>query len=466
MPKRQNRNKQSSNTKKSQSKSVKEFELINPNAAGIDIGASEHWVSVPIERDEENVRRFGSFTPDLNQIADWLKQCRITTVAMESTGVYWIPLFQILEANGFEVRLVNAHYIKTVPGRKSDVLDCQWIQKLHSYGLLSGSFRPDDEICILRSYIRQRDNLIRSSSVHVLRMQKALSQMNLQLHQVLSDITGVTGLKILRAVIDGEHDPKILAAMRDCRVKSSVTEIEKALSGDYRAEHIFVLKQELYLYEIYRTQIQQCDIQIEEYLAELEDKSQDTKPLPPQNPGKKPKGNAPKFDLRSHLYRITGVDFTSIDGMGVLTVQTLISEVGLDPSRFPTAKHFASWLGLCPGSRISGGKVLSSKTRTVVNRAATALRVAAQSVASSKSAIGAFYRRKKAQLGAPKAITATAHKLARIFYHLWKYGESYVDPGADYYQQKYKERAIRNLKKTAKSLGLDVVEQPTVQEVS
>lgn len=466
MPKRQNQNKQSLNTKKSQSKSVKEFELINPNAAGIDIGASEHWVSVPAHTDVENVRRFGCFTPDLHQIADWLKQCGITTVAMESTGVYWIPLFQILEANGFEVRLVNAHYIKTVPGRKSDVLDCQWIQKLHSYGLLSGSFRPDDEICVLRSYIRQRDNLIRSSSVHVLRMQKALSQMNLQLHQVLSDITEVTKLKILRAIVDGERDPKILAAMRDCRVKSSVTEIEKALTGDYRTEHIFVLEQELYLYEIYRFQIQQCDIQIEEYLTSLENKSQDIKPLPPQNPSKKPKGNAPKFDLRSHLYRITGVDFTSIDGFGVLTVQTLISEVGLDPSRFPTAKHFASWLGLCPGSRISGGKVLSSKTRKVVNRAATALRVAAQSVASSKSAIGAFYRRKKAQLGVPKAITATAHKLARIFYHLWKYGSSYVDPGADYYQQKYKERAVRNLKKTAKSLGLDVVEQPIVQEVS
>lgn len=466
MAKRQKQNKQPLSSKKSQLKSAKEFELINPNAAGIDIGASEHWVSVPANRDSQHVRRFGCFTPDLHEIAKWLKQCEITTVAMESTGVYWIPLFQVLEANGFEVRLVNAHYIKTVPGRKSDVLDCQWIQQLHTYGLLSGSFRPNDEICVLRSYIRQRDNLIRSSSVHVLRLQKALSQMNLQLHQVISDITGVTGLKILRAIVEGERDPKVLAAMRDCRVKSSATEIEKALTGDYRTEHIFVLQQELYLYEIYRVQIEQWDIQIEKYFGSLEDKSEDITPLPPTNPNKKPKGNSPKFDLRSHLYRITGVDFTGVDGFGVLTVQTLISEVGLDPSRFPTVKNFTSWLGLCPGSRISGGKVLSSKTRTVVNRAATALRVAAQSVASSKSAIGAFYRRKKAQLGAPKAITATAHKLARIFYHLWKYGEAYIDPGANFYEQKYKERAISNLKKTAKKFGLDVVEQPTVQEVS
>ncbi|WP_041740084.1 IS110 family transposase [Calothrix sp. PCC 6303] len=463
--KKQGKNKQVSVGEKAQVFSQKGFELINPNAAGIDIGASEHWVSVPIGRDSESVRRFGCFTSDLQAMVTWLKQCGIKTVAMESTSVYWIPMFQILETSGFEVRLVNAHFVKTVPGRKSDVLDCQWLQQLHTYGLLSGSFRPEDQICVLRSYIRQRDNLIRSSSTHILRMQKALQEMNLHLNQVLSDITGITGLKIIRAIVGGERDPKVLASMKDCRVKSSITEIEKALTGDYRTEHIFVLKQELHLYEIYIAQIQLCDIEIEQYLGSFEDKNGDKPPLPPEKT-KKTKGNSPQFDLRSHLYRISGVDFTAIDGFGVLTVQTLLSEVGLDPGRFPTVKHFTSWLGLCPGSRISGGKVLSSKTRKVVNRAATALRVAAQSLASSKSAAGAFYRRKKAQLGAPKAITATAHKLARIFYHMWKHGDTYVDTGANSYEHKYKQRAISNLKKKAKDLGFDLVEQPQIVEVS
>ena len=327
-------------------------------------------MSVPTDRDSQSVRRFGCFTPDLQALADWLQQCGIETVAMESTGVYWIPLFQILETRGLEVKLVNAHYVKTVPGRKSDVLDCQWLQQLHTYGLLSGSFRPSDQVCVLRSYIRQRDNLIRSSCVHVQRMQKALTEMNLQLHKVISDITGVTGLAILRAIVAGERNPSALADLKHGRIRRSKTEIAAALTGDYREEHVFVLQQELSLWEFYQAQITACDRQIEQYLNKLVDKV-DLKqsPLPKPKRCQRNSGNAPNFDLRTHLYRISGVDFTRIDGLGVLTVQTILSEVGLDPKRFPTVKHFTSWLGLCPGSRITGGKVKSSQTRHVVNRA-------------------------------------------------------------------------------------------------
>ncbi len=465
MSKQQNQRKQAKG-KKIQFKNIEELEQINLNAAGIDIGASEHWVSVPANRDEEHVRCFSCFTSNLYELADWLKECGITTVAMESTGVYWIPVYQILETRGFEVKLVNAHSIKTVPGRKSDVLDCQWIQQLHTYGLLSGSFRPEDQICVLRSYIRQRDNLIRSSSIHIQRMQKALSEMNLHLHQVLSDITGVTGIKIIQAIVTGERDPKVLATYRDRRVKSTQEDIEAALTGDYRLEQVFILSQELSLYQTYQAQIEKCDLEIERYLGEFEDKSQEKPPLEITRKSKKKSRNAPAFDLRSHLYRMTGIDFTSIDGLDVLTVQTIISEVGLDPKGFKSAKHFASWLGLCPGNNISGGKILSSKTRKVENRAAAAFRVASLSLMRSQSAIGAFFRRKKAQLGTPKAITATAHKLARLFYHLWSTGEIYQDPGADYYEQKHKQRMINNLKKTAQKLGCEIIVNPTVQEVS
>ena len=437
-----------------------ELKKVHPQAAGIDIGASEHWVSIPSELDPEPVRKFSCFTADLYAIADWLNQKGITTVAMESTGVYWIPLFQILETSGLEVRLVNAHFVKTVPGRKSDVLDCQWLQKLHSYGLLSGSFRPDDQVCVFRSYIRQRDRLTKSASVHIQRMQKALTEMNVQLHRVVSDVTGVTGMAIIRAIIAGERDPQRLALLKDPRAKRSAEEIAAALVGDYRAEHLFVLKQELNLYDTYQQQIQQCDHQIEQCLSEFD--SQSDEPLSPRPKGKKPSRNAPNFDLRSHLYRISGVDFTQIDGLEALTVQAIISEVGLDPARFPTAKHFASWLGICPGSKISGGKVLSSKTRKVVNRAANAFRLAAQSLANSRTALGGFYRRIRTRSGAPKAITATAHKLARIFYHLWTTGENFIDAGADAYEQQYQQRVLKHLKHRAKQMGFDLVPETTV----
>lgn len=438
--------------------------LINPNAAGIDIGADRHWVSVPTDRDKDSVRSFGCFTADLYAMADWLKSCRIETVAMESTGVYWIPVFQILESKGFEVKLVNAHYVKTVPGRKTDVLDCQWLQQLHTYGLLAGSFRPDDQICILRSYMRQRDNLIKSASVHVLRMQKALTEMNVQLHRVISDITGTTGMAIIHAIVSGERNPQKLAALRDSHIKASCTDIAAALTGDYRPELVFVLSQELQLYKFYQTQITECDSQIELCLAQFTDKI-DVKAKPlrkPKRRGKKQPGNAPQFDLRTHLYRITGVDFTQVNGFGVLTVLVILSEVGLDPSRFPTVKHFTSWLGLCPGSRVTGGKLKSSKTRPVINRAANAFRMAAQTLCRSDSALGGFYRRMQARMGAPKAITAAAHKLARIFYRLWTSGAAYVDPGADAEEKKYHERMVNNLKKKAHSLGFDLVAQPPI----
>ena len=438
--------------------------VINAHAAGIDIGAASHWVSVPPECDGQPVREFRCFTGDLYALADWLEHCGITTVAMESTGVYWIPLFQILEARGLEVCLVNARFIKTVPGRKSDVLDCQWLRQLHSYGLLSASFRPEASICVLRSYVRHRERLTQQASVHIQRMQKALSQMNLQLHRVISDITGVTGMAIIRAIVAGERDPQRLAALRDPRVKRSPAEIAAALQGDYRVEHLFILRQELQLYDIYGQQLAQCDEQIQACLAEFEPQSAPEVPLSPRPKGRKASRNAPAFDLRSHLYRISGIDFTQIDGLDALTVQTILAEVGLDPSRFPSVKHFSSWLGLSPGSRISGGKVLSSKTRKVVNRAATAFRIAAQSLTHSQTALGAFYRRLRSHLGAPKAITATAHKLARIFYHLWSTGDSYIDVGAEAYEQQYQQRVLKNLKRRARQMGFDLVPQASSPE--
>ncbi len=437
------------------------MEMINPHAAGIDVGSEEHWVAVPAGRDEQPVRSFGSFTTDLYALADWLEQCSIETVAMESTGVYWIPLFQVLEARGFEVKLVNARHVKNVPGRKTDVLDCQWIQRLHSYGLLSASFRPEDQICVLRAYWRHRDNLVSYAAAHVQHMQKALIQMNLQLHQVVSDITGVTGMRIIRAILEGQRDALKLAQMKDHRIKSTVKRIAKALEGHYRVEHLFALRQAVELYDIYRHKIETCDRQIEQYLAGFDSKIDPGQVVAePCKTKKRLKKNQPTFDLRSHLYRITGVDFTAIDGFDVLVSHTMISEVGLDPSKFPTEKHFCSWLCLCPDNRITGGRVKSSKTRKNANRAANALRLAAQSLARSPTALGAFYRRMRARHGAPIAITATAHKLARIFYHMWKHGVQYHDQGADQYEQKYKHRVLRNLRNKARALGYEIKLEP------
>lgn len=450
---------------RSKQRPVSSLEPLNANAAGIDISAHTHWVCVPADRTVDNVRSFGCFTTDLYALADWLQQCGVESVAMESTGVYWIPLFQILETRGFDVKLVNAHHVKTLPGRKSDVLDCQWLQQLHSYGLLSASFRPEEHVCVLRSYIRQRDNLVRSACVHVQRMQKALTEMNVQLYQVVSDITGTTGMSIIRAIVAGEHEPQTLASLRHPRSRRSAAEIAQALQGDYRQEHLFILQQELALYEAYQVQLAACDAQIEQCLSSFHVTSEIALPIA-GSPRRKPQDNQPAFDLQTHLHRISGVDFTKIDGMGALTIQTILSEVGLDASRFPTVKHFTSWLGLCPGSYITGGKAKNSRTRRVVNRAANAFRMAAQAAGKTRSALGAFYRRLRTRLGAPKAITATAHKLARIFYHLWGSGGDYDDPGVNYYEQRYQEQLVKGLRKKAQAMGFDLVAASSTQIVS
>ena len=324
--------------------------ILNPNAAGMDIGAEEIYVAVPADRDGQPVQRFATFTGELCRLSAWLKQCRIDTVAMEATGVYWIPVHQILETSGFELCLVNARYFQNVPGRKTDVSDCQWLQRLHSAGLLRGSFRPAQEVCVLRSLTRHRDNLIRLASTHVLHMQKALDQMNVQLHHVLSDITGLSGLAILDAILAGERDPQSLARLRDGRVKASEETMVQALTGDYRAEHLFTLKQSLAAYRQYQKLMRACDLEIEQQLKQFDAKV-DVKaaPLaPPKVRRKRLFSNEPKFDLRSHLYRIFGVDLTAVPGISVLTAHTILAEIGPDISKFRNASAFASWLGLCP----------------------------------------------------------------------------------------------------------------------
>lgn len=438
------------------------LQQINLNAAGLDIGAAEIWASVPEDRTDQPVQVFPTFTVDLHRLADWLEACGIDTVAMESSGVYWIPVYDILEARGFKVYLVNARHIKNVSGRKTDILDCQWLRQLHTYGLLHASFRPEAEMVTLRSYLRHRDNLIRYRSAHIQQMQKALQLMNLQLTNVISDITGQTGMQIIRAIVAGEQNPVKLAQDRDPRCRSSQAEIAKALTGYYRPEHVFMLKQALELYDVYTQQIRACDAEIERHYSAI--KPIFTEPLPPLPAASKKhrrQGNAPDYDLRAYLYQLTGVDLTRIDGLEAVSVQTIIAEVGLDMSQWPTVKHFTSWLHLAPNNDISGGKVLRRGTPKTQNRATQAFKMAAQSLSHSQSALGGYYRRMRAKHGAPKAITATAHKLARIFYHMLKDRKTYNDPGQDYYEQKYRERVITNLKRRAKELGLELVPSAT-----
>ena len=391
-----------------------QLKRVNLDAAGIDIGAAEHWAAVPPGRNTEgqDVRRFGAFTGELCALADWLKQCGIQTVAMESTGVYWIPLYELLVERGFEVLLVDARQAKNVPGRKTDVLDCQWLQELHTYGLLRGAFRPVDQVCILRSYLRQRSMLVSYASHHIQHMQKALEQMNLKLSHVVSDITGLTGRGIIKAILSGERDPVKLAKLRDPRCKSSEATVARALEGHYREEHLFTLQQAVELVEFYQQQMTACDRQIEACLQQFEEKSSET----PVTTRRRKRRRGIAFDARSYLYRMTGIDLTQIDSIEGNTALTVISEIGLDMNRWPTEKHFGSWLGLAPGSKVSGGKRLSGRTKPSANRAAAALRLAAQSLNQSQSALGAYFRRLKARLGAPKALTAAAYKLARIVY--------------------------------------------------
>ena len=425
------------------------------NAAGIDVGATSHFVAVPADRSEQPVQGFEAFTADLYRLADWLAECGVEAVAMESTGVYWIPLFGVLEERGFEVMLVDPRRIKNVPGRKTDVLDCQWLQQLHTYGLLSGAFRPDEDIRRLRSYLRQWAMLVENATQHVQHMQKALTQMNVKLHHVIRDITGKTGMDIIEVIVKGERNPRRLARLRDPRTKSDERTIAKSLRGHWRKEHLFELTQALELYRTYQAKIAECDLEIETQLDRFEDRSDGEPPSPNGKRGNQK--NAPRFDVHGHLYRMTGVDLTRIDGVEAYTALKVISEVGTDMSRWPTAKHFASWLGLSPNNRITGGRVISSRTKASANRAAAALRLAANALHRSDSALGAFLRRKKAHLGAPKAITATAHKLARIIYCMLRYGQQFVDAGAEYYESQYRHRALRAAQQRAAQLGYQLV---------
>jgi len=443
----------------------KHLDHINKMAAGIDIGSASHFVAVPEGCATESVREFKSFTADLYELAAWLKECKVTTVAMESTGVYWIPLYELLEQKGFDVKLVDARHVRNVSGRKTDVMDCQWLQQLHTYGLLQGAFRPDEQICELRAYLRQRSMLIQHMAQNTQHMQKSLSQMNVQLHNVITDITGETGMNIIRAIVAGERDSTILAGYRHSNCKNSLETIKKSLEGNYRNEHIFTLKQALELYDIYQDKIRACDIEIEKKLLGFENKSQkDKKDNEPEvKKSNTYTKNKLSFDASSHLARITGVDLTAIPGIEASTAIKIISEIGLDLTRWKSSKQFASWLGLCPGNKISGGKILSSKTKRTGNYASSILRMAASTLHRSNTALGAFFRRMKSRLGTPKAITAVAHKLAVIVFNMLKNGTEYIESGQDYYEEQYKDRIVKNLRNKAKSLGFELVSVQNVE---
>jgi transposase len=438
---------------------VNALEQINPNAAGIDIGAEEVYVAVPPDRDEESVRSFPTFTADFQRLADWLQACRITTVAMEATGVYWIALYEILEERGFEVFLVNARHLKNVSGRKTDVLDCQWIQQLHTYGLLRASFRPPEHIVAIRSLVRHREMLVQYRSSHIQHMQKALTVMNLRLNNVLSDITGVTGLKILRAIVAGERDPQRLAQFRDERCARSEAEIAKSLEGHYKPEQVFMLQQALELFDFYDQQIRATDQQLEDLYRQFEEPEDPPTPPPPPRKGIR-RHTQPYFDLAAALYRMTGVDLTRIDGVDALTIQTVLSEIGTDMSRWPTEKHFASWLRLCPNNLVTGGKVKHTGVQPTENKVSAALRLAASSLSHSDSALGAYYRRIRARKGGPAAVTATAHKLARIIYAMLNNRQPYFDEGVDAYEQRYRDRVLRNLNHQAARFGFRLEPSP------
>jgi transposase len=430
---------------------------VNRHAAGLDVGSTFHVVAVPPDRDDQPVRTFKSFTADLHALADWLGSLGITSVAMESTGIYWVPVYEILERRGFEVLLVNARDSKNVPGRKTDVNDAQWLQQLHQHGLLRGSFRPRDELVRLRAYMRHRERLLEQAASYIQRMQKALMQMNVQLHHAVSDITGLTGLRIIRDIVNGQHDPSALAQHRDPRCKASLSTIEAALSGNYREEHVLALRHSLELYDFHHVKVRECDVAIEQALVELNKmRPAPEKPLP--KTARPKKTNAPAFDVNNALYTMLGADLSQVHGLGPHSVLILVSECGDDMSKWPTVKHFTSWLCLAPGSKISGGKVLSSRTRPTTSRAANLFRMAALGAGRTQTALGAFYRRLAARAGKAKAITATARKIAVLFYNTLRFGMNYVDPGQDYYEQRYRQRALANLQRRARDLGFALVE--------
>jgi transposase len=437
------------------------FEQMFPDTAGIDIGSARHSVSVPADRDAKPIQEFSAMTCGLEAIALWLSACRIRRVAMESTGVYWIPLFELLSERGFEVTLVDARRVKNVSGRKSDTLDCEWLRRLHSCGLLQGAFRPADEVCALRAIVRHRMRLIEDAGRFIQRMQKAMHEMNLKLDRVVTDITGVTGMQIVHAIIAGERNPSVLAKFRDKRCKANEREIEQSLTGNYRAEHVYVLTQAMACFEHFQGLIGQCDQEVERRLRQWS--SPIAGPVPIPKPRQRQR-NTPKLDLHSAMHHLLGVDVSGMPGMDPYTILRIVSETGPTLSDFPSVANFTSWLGLCPGTKISGGKMQSSKTARVANKAARAFRLAAQAAGRTETAIGAFYRRIKSRAGAPKAITAAAHKLARIFYTLVTRGENYEESGAKAYDEAHRERVIRQLKRRVHGLGFDLVPsaQPSV----
>jgi transposase len=448
-------------------KGLEQLTIIHPNAAGLDIGAHEIFGCVPPNRTDKNVRVFGTFTADLGCLADWLAMNDVDTVAMESTGVYWIPIFELLEARGFKVHLVNARSMKAVPGRKSDYQDCQWIQKLHSLGLLTNSFRPDGEMCALRAYLRHRADLLQHRAAHIQHMQKAFQQMNIQLAQVLTDIMGDTGMAIVRAIVAGERDGVKLAQFRDRRCKSSEETIAKALTGTWKEEHLFTLKQALELYDFYTQQVTACDAQIQQHYSAMKPRWEailtGSTPVSSNLSRKSKHKNDPASDVRADIIRITGIDIAAVIGIGPGLAQTILSEIGTDMTRWPTEKHFASWCGVAPHNDISGGRVLRSRTLPVRNRAGQAFRQAATSASHSASAFGAFYRRKRAQGGPLFAQVATANKIARTVYHMLKYHVQYEDIGGEEFERRHRQRDIAALRKKAATLGFTLVVPEAIQ---
>jgi len=435
------------------------LETLHHHAAGIDVGSAQHYVAVPVGRDPQPVQTFGSFTADLHRLAQWLQACRIETVVMQATGVYWVALYEVLDGYGFQVQVVNARYTKTLPGRKSDVQECQWLQKLHSFGLLNNSFRPPEEIRVLRCYLRQRENLVQQAGICIQQMQKVLTEMNLQLANVISDLSGATGMSILQAILEGERDPYKLARLAAPGIRASRKELAQSLEGHWREELLFVLRQTHDLYLTFLQNIRQCDGCIEAHLQTMEAKVDEVaRPLPAARPKNRlPKRkHIPQFDLRAELYRVAGADLTQIDGINVQTAQVVISEVGVDMTRWPNEHHFSSWLGLAPNNEITGGKVIRRRTKKVLNRAARALRLAAQSLHHSRTALGAQYRRLRGKLGAPKAITAMAHHLARLLYRMLRFGTEYHDKGMEHYERRYRETQIKWLQNKAATLNMQL----------
>ncbi len=448
-------------TRKIQSEDIR-LEVIHPDAAGIDIGNESHYVAVPPTRDSQPVRRFGCTTAELKEMAAWLKQCAIRTVAMQSTGVYWIAVFDILEEAGLEVYLVNARDTKNLPGRKSDVQESQWLMKLHTYGLLRNSFRPLSEIRTMRTYWRQRNDLVQSAGRHIQRIQKAMTQMNIQLANVLSDLSGMTGQAIIKAILAGERDPHKLATFRDPHVKASKEEIARGLEGNWQEDLLFVLQQEQDGYEFCQKQMAQCDQRLEQYLQQREDRSAGAH-LPEEKRKerlRKRKGNKPRFDLRTGLFRMTGTDLTRIDGIDVMTAMTILSETGWDMSKWETEDHFVSWLRLCPDNRISGDKIIGKGRLQTNNRVSITLKLAATTLRLSKTYLGAQFRRLRSRLDTPVAIKAMAAKLARLVYRMLRYGMKYVDRGAAFYEAQHRQLQIKHLKSKAAKLGFQVMQIP------